>query len=423
VNLPRIGTIGLLLLLCMIGSRRFKTIVNPVVIVCAPWAGMLIGQQLFGLLFPFSATAALLVCFAAVTFSLGALALSLHCDAEPATVTMRLQPRATLLWTAVGWSLVACAAANLAIFLYYGFVLGVGRLEGGGLLFYSLAEAVQSSSVGWIQRGLQTGVYVGAGLFALETVRLGRIGLRAGLFLAIVILQGWLMSNRLPTFLTVTIFGLMWILVYAHQLRRPTLRVVGRITLALGVAGTFYWYTMARRHSGQLPAFTLAVDMVTTFVGPPAAFSAHLETTHGWRWGTLSGLTIEGPLELFGLAHRGWGQFDPISPVPGLAKLETNVFSGLAMLLDDVGVAGTGALLATFGALTTILVASLYRRPSIFKTVLVANMYLLLFWLPVVLMSYYVFWSVQFLAVGLLGSLVFSSSVPKPASSYSQRLA
>ena len=142
-----------------------------------------------------------------------------------------------------------------------------------------------------------------------------------------------------------------------------------------------------------------------------------------WRWGTLSGLTIQGPLELFGLAHRGWGQFDPISPIPELAKLETNVFSGLAMLLDDLGIAGTGALLATFGALTTALVASLYRRPTVVKTVVVANVYLLLFWMPVVLMSYYVFWWVQFLAVGLLGSLLFSSGPAGQASRHSQRLA
>src|SRR5205823_7918833 len=130
----------------------------------------------------------------------------------------------------------------------------------------------------------------------------------------------------------------------------------------------FYWYTMARRHGGQLPAFALALDLATTFLGPPAGFSAHLQTTAGWRFGMLTGITIQGPLELLGLAHRGLGQFAPLAPVAELT-LQTNVFSGLAMLLDEVGVVGTVALMIVLGSVTTALVASLYRRPSMPKAI------------------------------------------------------
>src|SRR5205823_5044967 len=104
----------------------------------------------------------------------------------------------------------------------------------------------------------------------------------------------------------------------------------------------------------------------------------HLGETGGWHFGMFTGLTIQGPLELFGLAHRGLGQFDPIRLVGGLVG-ETNVFSGLAMLLDDVGIVGTTAVMIILGWATTALATSFYRRPNMLKAIVLANLYLLLF--------------------------------------------
>lgn len=414
----RVTTIVLLAGLCWVGTRRFKTLINPVVIVCGPWAGMLLGQQLFGPFFPFRATAALLVCVAALAFTLGAFAVSLHSPGalQPTEMTLRLQPHAIALWPAVSWSLVALAATSLAIFLYYGFVLGVGRVGGGGLVFYALTDAIRGTAWEWIQRLCQLTVYVAAALFALETVRLRRIGLRAGLFLAVVILQSWLVSNRLPTFLILSVFAVTWATMFAARLRRPALRTVGITAVVVGLALAFYWYTTARRHAGQLSSLTLTLDLLSVFVGPPSAFSAHLATTDGWHFGTLKGITIQGPLELFGLSQRGMGQFEPITPVPGLA-LHTNVFSGLAMILDEVGVVGAIAVMIVLGSLTTGVVSSFHRKPKMAKAAVLTSLYLLLFWLPVVLLTYYVFWTVQLLLVALLGSLFFSVHAVRPIGS------
>jgi len=417
VNASRIATIGVLLLFCVLGSRRFKTMVNPVVIVCAPWAGMLLGQQALAWFFPFGATAALLVCLAAVAFTLGAFAISLHGAVEPSIVTMRLQPRAALLWTAISWSLVCLAAANLAIFLYYGFVLGVGRMEGGGLVFYALTDAIYDSSLGWIQRALQVAVYIAAPLFAFDTVRCRRLTVGAGAFLAIVVFQGWIVANRLPMFLVLTVFILTWAVMLARRIRRPSLPLIGMVSAALAIGMVFFWYTMSRRHGGQLSGIRLATDLLTTFLGPPTAFSAHLGSTSGWHFGMLTGITIRGPLELFGLAQRN---LEPIAPIPGFT-VETNVFSGLSMLLEEVGIAGAAAVMMLLGAVTTGLAASFYRRPTVVKAAVLSNLYLLLFWLPVTLMSYYVYWSVELAAVGLLGSLVFSASLAVTTPTPSQR--
>jgi hypothetical protein len=135
-------------------------------------------------------------------------------------------------------------------------------------------------------------------------------------------------------------------------------------------------------------------------------FSRYLDETSGWRNGSLGGVVIKGPLALVGLASRNRWPYEvyELAPVPGASS---NIVTGLALLLDDVGVGGMVGVMFVLGLLMGTLFVRYRARPSIVKGCALASSYLLLAWTPVVWLSYYVFWTIQLVATGVIANRFF----------------
>lgn len=410
MSIERLAICAALLLAASVGKRVFKSYVNPITIMTMPWFVVLAGQQLLVPGFPFGTNAAFVIGTAAMMFCSASLVTALvHHRAAPAfsipDISITPQPQKTRFWGLLCWFLVAIAITHLCVDLYFAYYLGIGLRDEGSVdpySFYNEITGRASVATGILFRGLVTITYIGAFLFAIELARSRRLALRSAVFFAAVIATSLFTTVKTLGLLTLSITAIAISVIFSRLPVRISTRLVFTLVLATVFIIGYAWVASTRRYGGQQEGTVLANNLAVQCFGASSALSEYLDRSAGWEYGNFRGLSIMGPLEWFGIVVREQGVYERSIYLTADA-IPTNQYTGLRLLLDDMGFGGMMITMGFLGAITTSLFFAFYSRPSVAKCALLCNLYLLVLWLPITFWSYYSFWTVQLLVCPLLG--------------------
>ena len=310
------------------------------------------------------------------------------------------------LWQALLWNMVGIAAMHLALTVYYVYVLGIGAYADGALDSYELVNQLENSSLGWFQRGSQSLIYAAAALLGIDAARRQRFTAPAILFLLLVIARGVVLTNRTPVYLSLMILGLAYAVVHARKYTHISSRICLLVIAAVLAFGAFSWVATERRYgSGNSTNEQMGETTRVSLLGAPSGLALYLDRSDEWKYGDLRGISLNGPLALVGLVERapsGVYTGDDVQYLTPNALSLTNQYSGLRLIMEDIGVVGALMFFLILGYVTTALFYAFYRHPNGWQFSLLVNIYLLLLWMPIAMLSHYVFWLADLLVVGAL---------------------
>ena len=415
MNAVRILTILFLLILSGVATRLFRSYANPTLIITLPWVFILITQQLIAPDFPFGFNAALVLTASCGCFTIGSLALLQRRMSPQSTRAMESlaierAPVAPTLWRAFVALLAVVVIVQLALTYYYLNVAGVGQYTDGAVNPYAIYGAAgvtygDRSLVGLAFRASVAVTYVCAGILALDAIRRHKLSLGVLAFLAPVAGQSFLSSTKTTFLLTVSIMVVTVTVAHAHRLHRLPRNAPRAIVALILVIAASTGFASMRRYGLSAESIT-STDFLdnqkVTLLGAVSNWSLFLDRTGLTPESQWTGITLAGVLGPLGFYERVSGVYvgsDAEQRLIPDSRQTTNQYTGFRLLLEDFGLGGTLVVMAALGMLVTYIFVLNMLRPSITLVIILGNLYLLLLWLPITLLSYYAFWTIQFLVL------------------------
>jgi hypothetical protein len=238
----------------------------------------------------------------------------------------------------------------------------------------------------------------------VEVARHRRLTLASALFFGLIVGVSLFTSAKTFALLALSIGALTIGLLFPRAGRRLSAKQILMCLFALLFVTAFAWIANYRRYGGEATRdeFRSSTQAVQYF-GASSGLSVYLDATDRWIEGRFTGVCIGGPLEWLGFGEREVGVYRESIYLTDYS-IPTNQYTGLRLLLDDVGFGGMVIAMALLGLITTILFFGFYSSPTFAKCVLLSNLYLLLLWLPVTLWTYYTFWTVALVSLPVVGS-------------------
>jgi oligosaccharide repeat unit polymerase len=414
----RLVTIVAFIALSLLSIWYFRNFANPPTVALLPWTMVLVAQAIFAPDFPFGLSAAVVLGAAEGSYLLGAFVVGpprLQPGCVPSGEHVDRLPIPRPYWYSMFTILLVGTMIQNVISYYYLNVLGLGRHTEGAVDPYSLYEAMgMGSGLAYAAvRASTIATYIAAGVFAIAAVEKRRAGFGLILFIAIVGSETLLTSTRTPFLLSLSIICCTITSLSIRQFKRlprQLFRAAGAgVLLAVAVA---VWATVNR--------YGMSVDDVNSsefvdkqevsLLGAPSGLSLFLDRASINPSHSFQGITIAGILAPLGLYQKVQGVYaglDAEQPLTSRSSATTNQYTGLRLLLEEFGLFGTMMIMAVLGTLTTAVFNAHYSAPTIAKGATLANLYLLVLWLPITLLSYYSFWTIQFIIVVILGKMFF----------------
>jgi oligosaccharide repeat unit polymerase len=296
--------------------------------------------------------------------------------------------------------------------------VGIGRYVDGGINPYAIYEAMGAaygdiSVVGIAYRTSVAFTYICAGILALDAMRPRRGNFIAFAFLAIVAAQSVFVSTRTTFLLAVSVMAMTMLCAHVQRFRRIPRRAISAILAMSLVAISTAAFASMRRY-GLSVATISSNDFVdnqkVALLGAASNLSLFLDQIGIPADSEWTGITIAGVLGPLGLYERVAGVYIGSGgerQLTGESRQTTNQYTGLRLLLEDYGLCGTLVVMVILGMVITHVFVVNKRRPSIARIIILGNFYLLLLWLPITLLSYYAFWTIQFLVLLPLAKVFF----------------
>ncbi|MCX6590494.1 MAG: O-antigen ligase [Acidobacteria bacterium] len=415
MNFARILTILFLLILSGVSTKMFRSYANPTLILTLPWIFILITQQLIAPDFPFGFNAALVLTASCGCFTIGSLTLlqrrmSVQSTRAMESLAIERAPVAPALWRAFVALLAVIVIVQLALTYYYLNVAGVGQYTDGAVNPYAIYGAAgvaygDRSLVGLAFRASVAVTYVCAGIFALDAIRRRKVNFGVFAFLAPVAGQSFLSSTKTTFLLTVSIMVVTVTAAHAHRLHRLPKKALRAIVALILLITASTGFAAMRRYGLSAEAIT-STDFLdnqkVTLLGAVSNWSLFLDRTGITPDSEWTGITLAGVLGPLGFYERVSGVYvggDAEQRLIPDSRQTTNQYTGFRLLLEDFGFGGTLVVMTALGMLVTYVFVLNTRRPSVTLVIILGNLYLLLLWLPITLLTYYAFWTIQFLVL------------------------
>ena len=379
----------------LVGRKAFGTAMNPLAVAVAPWIAIIAAQEFLEPSMYCSWLASVIIAGSLSCLGLGAFVVIVFFRSEQVVPEpVRLEPlrkRRGLRYGVFG--LIICGVAlHVGITFYYGILQGVGLSNTGTFVSYALFDQVLNSAIAWPYRIATTLLQVGAVICSLELQSKRPAYLVVILFLTLITMESVFIASRFGLYLVFSAVILGWVVFAAQRYRRLSVRLLMFAVLGLALAGGLYGFTNSRRtgtetrDTGQM--------MAAGLISSPSVFTGILADRDEWITGTLEGNTFHSLLLFVTGQERGSWSYDPYSIAPDMSET-SNLVTGLWQLLADFGICGTVIILTLMGAVSTRVFTRFNAQPTAKRAGTLLCMYLLLFWLPVVVLTHYMyFWIV-----------------------------
>lgn len=290
------------------------------------------------------------------------------------------------------WASMGVVATYFVILIVNGYQLGFVSLRTGPSDPYSLHNYLLGSWLRWPFRLAQTLAYVAVFFAGIDMVMRRRVSVPAAVILLGMVLVTLSTSTRTPALLSMS-YLVCVALVWSRDLfARINLR-----TLGVGVFIAVFIVALAssaflRRYdaSGRTQSHIVA-SVTHSLLGPPSSLSLYLGDSYEWYYGVQNGRSLQGPLALLGVIDRSITIYDGYYLTSNVTQ-KPNVFTAFRFLMDDVGIGGSVLLMALSGFLTGTIYNRFQSRPSLVTGSLLVSILMLLLWLPLTLLTSYVYW-------------------------------
>jgi len=377
------------------GWKVFRTAMNPLAVAVAPWLAMIAAQEFLEPSMYCSWLAAAIIAGALLCVGLGTLIVMVYLPGNGFVPSpAKLEPVLEHRWLryCVFGLILSGVGLHVGVTYYYGILHGVGLSSTGTFVSYELFDQVLNSAIAWPYRIASTMLQLGAVICSLELQSKRPAYLVVISYLSLTTLESVFIASRFGLYLVYSAVILGWVVFAAQRYRRLSLRLVMFSALALILAAAVYGFTTSRR-TGSETRDTNQM-MAAGLISPPSVFSGILTDHDEWITGTLEGNTFHSLLLFVTKQDRGSWNYDPYSIAPDMSET-SNLVTGLWQLLADFGISGTVIILTLMGAVSTRLFTRFNAQPTAKRAGSLLCIYLLLFWLPVVVLTHYMyFWCI-----------------------------
>lgn len=417
MNVVRVVSIVLLVVLAFMGRRRFRQWLNPVTILCLPFAGTLAIGEFFLRGAPFGDRAALLIVGASACFALGSFSRKPGLPTGASISMKYVSPNTRRLYP------LALIATLFLLLAGVRFVRGV----------------YDGSSVAYVGDGMYDRGLAVASLRGTAAELVVRIVTLVTLLAPYLVILPWFSRSR-ERFASASLYGLSVLgLSLATRSRFTSILVIITCALLISLTRANGVVRSTRRHhrrSGPillLIATTVAcfwlfslvalarygfksgsqtTDFLYATAAGPSALSAALDRSDSVEVLDGLGQSVAGLLDILQVRGRTLGSYSSVQ-LGDSDESVVNIFTGIYPLVKDVGVVLTLVLFGAGGSLGTGMHRRLSTSPSPARLVRYVNYLLLIACMPVALIASYNFWWVAWLA-SPLANLVFKSDEPSP---------
>jgi len=374
-----------------VSIKAFRTALNPLAVAIAPWLAILAAQEFLAPSMYLSWLASTIIAGSLACVGLGAFIVMVCFPRKPfPSEPAKLEPIQERRWLryCVFAMIIGAVGLHVGITFYYGILQGVGLSSTGTFVSYALFDEVMNSAIAWPYRVATTLLQVGAVVCSLELQTKRPSYGMVITFLAFVTLESVFIASRFGLYLVYSGVILGWVVFAAQRYRRLSPRLIMFFTFGLAVAAAVYGYTQSRRTTTE--DREVSQMMAAGLISSPSVFTQALAERKGWVTGTLEGGTFHSLMLLLTGQERGSWDFDSYPIAPDMPEV-SNLSTGFWQLLADFGISGAAIILTLMGAISTRLFVKFNAQQTAKRAGSLLCMYLLLFWLPVVVLTHYMY--------------------------------